>query len=357
MGAARGRTTSRSPTTPSRAPGCGRGATTAPATAPTWQPRWPSGRAGPRCTSPATALEPPRRTITPPSPTTPPPGPSCGRGATVPWAAPARPARSPSAPPQAPCSSPGTAPASPRARTTSRSPTGAEPATGHPVSRQEALSGQEHAESGGAAAGQGRRPLAGGLAVARLAHPARSLQRHTCSSAPVTATSMVSISQAWRSRWSARGPWQNPVVRGAGRPNWGGAGAFAAAATRALARDIAAFTGRQDELGELTSPIDGVAAGGGVVGIHAISGTTGKTPSRCTPRAGWRRAVLFLAARRHHRAAAGRPGGRAGQLAAGGRVVRISIWQQGYRPYRMSPQALLLQEYLSGRPAGSSGPG
>jgi hypothetical protein len=53
--------------------------------------------------------------------------------------------------------------------------------------------------------------------------------------------------------------------------------AFAAAATRALARDIAAFTG-QDELGELTSPIGGVAAGGSVVRIHAISGTTGKTP-------------------------------------------------------------------------------
>src|SRR5258708_36756483 len=116
---------------------------------------------------------------------------------------------------------------------------------------------------------------------------------------------MVSISQEWRSRWSARGPRQNPVVRGAGRPNCSGAGAFAAAATRALARDIAAFTGRQDELGELTSPIDGVAAGGGVVGIHAISGTTGKTPSRCTPRAGRLRAVVFLAGSRPPPLAAG----------------------------------------------------
>jgi tetratricopeptide (TPR) repeat protein/transcriptional regulator with XRE-family HTH domain len=48
-------------------------------------------------------------------------------------------------------------------------------------------------------------------------------------------------------------------------------GAFAAAATRALPRDIAAFTGRQHELARLT----GTLAGAGVVKIHAIDGMAG----------------------------------------------------------------------------------
>jgi transcriptional regulator with XRE-family HTH domain len=52
-------------------------------------------------------------------------------------------------------------------------------------------------------------------------------------------------------------------------------GAFAAAATRALPRDIAAFTGRQAELAALLEAIDGLAASGGVVGIHAIDGMAG----------------------------------------------------------------------------------
>ena len=53
-------------------------------------------------------------------------------------------------------------------------------------------------------------------------------------------------------------------------------GAFAAAATRALPRDIAAFTGRQAELAELMGTLaDAAAAGGGVVGIHAIDGMAG----------------------------------------------------------------------------------
>jgi transcriptional regulator with XRE-family HTH domain len=52
-------------------------------------------------------------------------------------------------------------------------------------------------------------------------------------------------------------------------------GAFAAAATRALPRDIAAFTGRQAELSQLMTALTGVAAGGGVVGIHAIDGMAG----------------------------------------------------------------------------------
>jgi transcriptional regulator with XRE-family HTH domain len=52
-------------------------------------------------------------------------------------------------------------------------------------------------------------------------------------------------------------------------------GAFAAAATRALPRDIAAFTGRQAELARLMGTLAGVAADGGVVGIHAIDGLAG----------------------------------------------------------------------------------
>jgi transcriptional regulator with XRE-family HTH domain len=52
-------------------------------------------------------------------------------------------------------------------------------------------------------------------------------------------------------------------------------GAFAAAATRALPRDIAAFTCRQAELAELVGALDGLSARGGVVGIHSIDGMAG----------------------------------------------------------------------------------
>src|SRR5439155_8828930 len=52
-------------------------------------------------------------------------------------------------------------------------------------------------------------------------------------------------------------------------------GAFAAAATRALPRDIAAFTGRGAELTQLLGAMDSLAADGGVVGIHAIDGIAG----------------------------------------------------------------------------------
>jgi len=53
-------------------------------------------------------------------------------------------------------------------------------------------------------------------------------------------------------------------------------GAFAAAATRALPRDIAAFTGRQAELARLMGTLAAAAAaGGGVVGVHAVDGMAG----------------------------------------------------------------------------------
>jgi tetratricopeptide (TPR) repeat protein/transcriptional regulator with XRE-family HTH domain len=58
-----------------------------------------------------------------------------------------------------------------------------------------------------------------------------------------------------------------------GRPVTSGAGtAGAAAATRTLPRDIASFTGRQQELQEL---VDAATGPGGVVGIHAIGGMAG----------------------------------------------------------------------------------
>ena len=52
-------------------------------------------------------------------------------------------------------------------------------------------------------------------------------------------------------------------------------GAFAAAATRGLPRDVASFTGRQAELDQLAGGLDSLAAGGGVVGICAIGGMAG----------------------------------------------------------------------------------
>ena len=70
---------------------------------------------------------------------------------------------------------------------------------------------------------------------------------------------------------AARG--RRPGGRGAGRR---GGPAAAAAATRTLPRDIASFTGRAAELAQLAGAVTGAAAaGGGVVGIHAIGGMAG----------------------------------------------------------------------------------
>jgi tetratricopeptide (TPR) repeat protein/transcriptional regulator with XRE-family HTH domain len=67
-----------------------------------------------------------------------------------------------------------------------------------------------------------------------------------------------------------RGPAADVLAAGGGGP-----GAFAAAATRALPRDVAAFTGREAELARLMGGIDALAAAGGVVGIHAVGGMAG----------------------------------------------------------------------------------
>ncbi|HEY7144686.1 MAG TPA: NB-ARC domain-containing protein, partial [Streptosporangiaceae bacterium] len=45
--------------------------------------------------------------------------------------------------------------------------------------------------------------------------------------------------------------------------------------SRTLPRDIAAFTGRQDELGQLMARLAAAADGGGVVSVHAIGGMAG----------------------------------------------------------------------------------
>jgi len=68
-----------------------------------------------------------------------------------------------------------------------------------------------------------------------------------------------------------RGPAQDVVTAIQGTAP----GAFAAAATRGLPRDVTSFTGRQAELDRLAAGLDSLAAGGGAVGICAIGGMAG----------------------------------------------------------------------------------
>jgi class 3 adenylate cyclase/tetratricopeptide (TPR) repeat protein len=63
-----------------------------------------------------------------------------------------------------------------------------------------------------------------------------------------------------------------PGLEARGSPAAGQPGGGAAVATRTLPRDLASFTGRQQELQEL---VDAAAGTGGVVGIHAIGGMAG----------------------------------------------------------------------------------
>jgi tetratricopeptide (TPR) repeat protein/transcriptional regulator with XRE-family HTH domain len=70
-------------------------------------------------------------------------------------------------------------------------------------------------------------------------------------------------------------------------------GAFAAAATRALPRDTAAFTGRHAELVQLVDAMDGLAANGGLVGIHAIDGMAGIGKTTFAVHAAHRLAAAF----------------------------------------------------------------
>ena len=85
-----------------------------------------------------------------------------------------------------------------------------------------------------------------------------------------------------------RGPAADVLAAGGGGP-----GAFAAAATRALPRDTAAFTGRQAELARLMGGIDALAAAGGVVGIHAVGGMAGVGKTTFAVHAAHRLAGVF----------------------------------------------------------------
>jgi tetratricopeptide (TPR) repeat protein/transcriptional regulator with XRE-family HTH domain len=70
--------------------------------------------------------------------------------------------------------------------------------------------------------------------------------------------------------------------------------AFQAAASRTLPRDVAAFTGRQAELAQLTGTLPGPAADGGVVSIHAIGGMAGVGKTAFAVHAAHRLAPDFL---------------------------------------------------------------
>jgi tetratricopeptide (TPR) repeat protein len=91
--------------------------------------------------------------------------------------------------------------------------------------------------------------------------PARAAAARPASGAPGAAAGATVIAPAAEQSWAGA----------QGRPVPGGAGGVAAA-TRTLPRDIASFTGRQQELAELA---DAAAGEGGVVGIHAIGGMAG----------------------------------------------------------------------------------
>ena len=77
-----------------------------------------------------------------------------------------------------------------------------------------------------------------------------------------------------RASYSSRRLADGPLRLRCWRPGRGTPGAFAAAATRSLPRDIASFTGREAELARAYGRGRG-RRGGGVVGIHAIGGMAG----------------------------------------------------------------------------------
>jgi tetratricopeptide (TPR) repeat protein/transcriptional regulator with XRE-family HTH domain len=86
-----------------------------------------------------------------------------------------------------------------------------------------------------------------------------------------------------------RGPAEDVVAAIQGRAP----GAFAAAATRGLPRDVASFTGRRAELDRLAEGLEGLAAGGGVVGICAIGGMAGVGKTTFAVHAAHRLAASF----------------------------------------------------------------
>jgi tetratricopeptide (TPR) repeat protein/transcriptional regulator with XRE-family HTH domain len=115
---------------------------------------------------------------------------------------------------------------------------------------------------------------AAGLSVRSVSDLERGINRTAHKDTALLLAGALNLAGPVRERFVAaargRGPAADVLAARGGGP-----GAFAAAATRALPRDIAAFTGRQAELARLIGGIDALAAAGGVVGIHAVGGMAG----------------------------------------------------------------------------------
>ena len=102
------------------------------------------------------------------------------------------------------------------------------------------------------------------VAAARGRAPAAEVMSARRGSAPTAAAVFT--------HWAS--PLEPPAIRSGhqgGPPGWHGF----ASATRALPRDIGSFTGREPELARLLETLADLAAGGGLVGIHAIDGMAG----------------------------------------------------------------------------------
>ena len=115
---------------------------------------------------------------------------------------------------------------------------------------------------------------AAGLSARAVSDLERGINRTAHKDTALLLAGALNLAGPVRERFVAaargRGPAADVLAAGGGGP-----GAFAAAATRALPRDIPAFTGRQAELARLMGGIDALAATGGVVGIHAVGGMAG----------------------------------------------------------------------------------
>jgi tetratricopeptide (TPR) repeat protein/transcriptional regulator with XRE-family HTH domain len=131
-----------------------------------------------------------------------------------------------------------------------------------------------------------------GLSVRSVSDLERGINRTAHKDTALLLAGALNLAEPVRERFVAAARGRRPaadVLAARG----GGPGAFAAAATRALPRDIAAFTGRQAELARLMGGIDALAATGGVVGIHAVGGMAGVGKTTFAVHAAHRLAVAF----------------------------------------------------------------
>ena len=142
---------------------------------------------------------------------------------------------------------------------------------------------------------------------------------------------------------AARGrPVPAPAVPAQAVPAQGGPGLDGVAAMRALPRDVASFTGRQQELQQLVDAMVSPVSPGGVVGIHAIGGMAGVGKTAFAVHAAHRLAERFPAGQiflpLHGHTPGQQPvnvGRRAGQPAADHRRPRRPdpgrAWKRGWR--------------------------